>query len=562
MATRRGLWFLLAGAGLLMGMAWTQLEGGDGLKKSRESLRKQIYQWGVFERTLTTPGSYSDEEKYGAVWVEAAFTGPDGQMYTVPGFWDGGNVWRVRFAPPQPGEWTYTVASSDAAMAGRHGRFTAVTPPPALVERNPNYRGFLRASDNGRYLTYADGTPFFWLGGTAWRANLIRMGFAAQPDDEGPDVAEFPHYVTDRRRKGFTAVHFRAGFLTDPAAVNEGGPTFIRRYELINPANFQWLDKRIQYTAEQGMVPVIAGQWYMGAAEMSPADLQLYWKYLVARYQAYNVVWIVTGEYGFLDDLEKVDQLGAYVSQIDALNHVTAVHPTPNEPFFAYSSAEHFAGAPWLDVHVPPTRPPAATRAALVADYGRTPVKPSINIEAGYDGLWGWNREMTRQDAWTVYMSGGAGYSYGANGIFNWNDGCCDEEEYSPPRWYDALDAPSANDMRHLAGFFSGIAWWTLTPRDDLASEGYVLANPGREYVVYLPPTAVSQAKWRRWAKPFVSRRDSVAIDLSGAAGAYNAAWFNPRTGEWLGGTAVTGGRTQTFFLPFERDAVLRLWQN
>lgn len=559
---KRGLWLFLAGAGLLLGVAWTQLEGDTGLKKSRETLRKQIYQWGVFERTLTTRNSYSDAEKYSAVWLEATFTGPGGQMYTVPGFWDGGNVWRIRFVPPQPGMWTYTVASSDGAMAGRDGRFTVITPPPALVERNPNYRGFLQVSDNGRYLTYADGTPFFWLGGTAWRANLSRMGFAAQPDDAGPNVAEFPHYVADRRRKGFTAVHIRAGYPTEPEAVNEGGPTFTRRYELINPANFQWLDKRIQHVAEQGMVPVITGQWYMGVADMPLADLQRYWKYLIARYQAYNVIWIVTGEYGFLDDLEKVEQLGAYVKRIDALDHVTAVHPTPNDPFFAYSSAEYFADAPWLDIHVQQTWDQAATRSAMVEDYGRTPVKPAINIEAGYDGLWGWNREMVRQDAWTTYMSGGAGYSYGANGIFNWNDGCCDEEEYSPPRWYDVLDAPSANDMRRLADFFAETAWWEMSPDDDLVSEGYTLVNPGEEYIVYLPPTAVGQAQFQNWPKPFVSRGESVTIDLSEAAGTFNAAWFNPRTGAWLAETAVAGGTEQTIPLPIERDAVLRLWRD
>ncbi|HIP70490.1 MAG TPA: hypothetical protein EYH05_03745, partial [Anaerolineae bacterium] len=128
--------------------------------------------------------------------------------------------------------------------------------------------------------------------------------------------------------------------------------------------------------------------------------------------------------------------------------------------------------------------------------------------------------------------------------------------------WYDVLDAPSANDMRHLAGFFSGIAWWTLTPQDDLASEGYVLANPGREYVLYLPPTAVSQSKWQHWAKPFISRQNAVTIDLSGVTGVYNAAWFNPRTGEWLAETAVVGGTQQTISIPIERDAVLRLWRD
>lgn len=560
MTIRRPL-LLLAVIGFLAGAAWVQIDRDNGLKKSRGVLPKQFYQWGVFERNLTAGQSYSAVKSYGTVWLEATFTGPSGQRYTVPGFWDGGDVWRIRFAPPEPGRWSYEVASSDAAMAGQVGGFTAVSPSPEQLAENPNFRGFLRVSANGRYLTYADGTPFFWLAGTAWRANLIRMGFAAQPDDGGPDVAEFQHYVDDRRAKGFTAVQIRAGYPTEPEAVNEGGPTFIRRYERINPENFQWLDKRIQYVADQGMVPVITGQWYMGVADMPLADLQRFWRYLVARYQAYNVVWIVTGEYGFLDDLQKVDQLGMYVSQIDALNHVTAVHPTPNEPFFAYSSAEHFAAAPWLDIHVQQTWDQAATRSAMVMDYGREPVMPAINIEAGYDGLWGWNREMVRRDAWTVYLSGGAGYSYGANGVFNWNDGCCDEEEYHPPRWYDVLDGPSANDMRHLAAFFARTAWWEMVPHDELASEGYLLAKPGEEYVVYLPPTAVGRSQRFHWFKSFVSSNDSVTIDLTEAQGMFKAAWFDPKTGEWLAETAVTGGKPHTFLLPVERDAALRIWR-
>ena len=46
--------------------------------------------------------------------LQVIFTGPGGQVYNVPGFFDGdgnggasGNVWRVRFTPDQSGEWSY-----------------------------------------------------------------------------------------------------------------------------------------------------------------------------------------------------------------------------------------------------------------------------------------------------------------------------------------------------------------------------------------------------------------------------------------------------------------------
>ena len=515
-----------------------------------------ITQWRPFEKLFVTTNSYSDAEKFQKVKLQAVFTGPDGASITVPGFWDGGNEWRVRFAPPLAGEWTYEINSSDEQLddPANDGRFLAEPPTEAAIAANPNLRGFLRVSDNGRYLVYADGTPFFWLGGTIWRGNRDSMAFAPDPDDAGPDVAEFPNYVANRRAKGFTVIQIVAGHPNDPDIVNEGGPTYLDPYTVINPVNFQWLDKRIQYIVNQGLVPVITGQWYMSVADMPLADLQLYWKYLVARYQAYNVVWIVTGEYGFLNDLEKVRQLGAYVAQIDTLDHVTAVHPTPNDPFPAYSSAEHFAAAPWLDMHIQQTWDQAATRAAMVADYGRIPVKPVINIEAGYDGLWGWNRDMVRQDAWTVFMSGGAGYTYGANGIWNWNDGCCDNEKLEPPRWYEVIDLPSSEDMERLAWFFRQTAWWTLSPNDALADNGLVLTDGERELLVYLPGSP-------EYGVP-ISEETAVTINLSQFSGNFNASWFNPRTGETVPDSPAAGGEVYTFTAPFPRDAVLRLWQD
>ncbi len=514
-----------------------------------------VSQWGIFELELATGHRYTDAEKFQDVTLAATFAGPEGMNYRIPGFWDGGDIWRIRFAPPQAGKWMYIVDSSDSDLdaATNDGVFLAEPVTEAQIASNPNWRGFLRVSDNGRYLIYADGTPFFWLGDTIWRGNRASMAFAPDPDDAGPDIAEFPNYVANRQAKEFTVIQIVAGHPNDPDIVNEGGPTYLDPYTVINPVNFQWLDKRIQYIVDQRLVPVITGQWYMSVADMPLADLQRYWKYLVARYQAYNVIWIVTGEYGFLDDLEKVDQLGAYVAQIDALDHVTAVHPTPNDPFPAYSSAEHFAGAPWLDIHIQQTWDQAATRAAMVEDYGRVPVKPVINIEAGYDGLWGWNREMVRQDAWTVFMSGGAGYTYGANGIWNWNDGCCDNEKLEQPRWYEAIDLPSSEDMGRLVRFFRQTDWWALAPNDALASNGLVLTDGERELLVYLPDLP-------DYGVP-VSEDTAVTVDLSQFSGNFNASWFNPRTGETVPDSPAAGGDVYTFTAPFPRDAVLRLWQ-
>ena len=80
-----------------------------------------------------------------------------------------------------------------------------------------------------------------------------------------------------------------------------------------------------------------------------------------------------------------------------------------------------------------------------------------------------------------------------------------------------------------------------MVPRNDLASTAYCLANPGREYLVYLPDGG----------KAFV--------DLSAASGTFAVEWFSPTIGETVPDAVVRGGANQAFAAPFGGDAVLYL---
>jgi hypothetical protein len=80
------------------------------------------------------------------------------------------------------------------------------------------------------------------------------------------------------------------------------------------------------------------------------------------------------------------------------------------------------------------------------------------------------------------------------------------------------------------------------TPQPALATTGYCLANPGREYLVYLPEAG------------------SVTVDLSGTQGELAAEWFHPEAGEPTKGKVVQGGGSVRFQTPFQsKDAVLYL---
>jgi len=82
-----------------------------------------------------------------------------------------------------------------------------------------------------------------------------------------------------------------------------------------------------------------------------------------------------------------------------------------------------------------------------------------------------------------------------------------------------------------------------MAPRNDLASSHYCLANPGIEYIAYLPDGG------------------DVELDLADVNGAITVEWIHPVDGTSHPGTPeeVAGGARRTLTAPFDGDAVLHL---
>lgn len=103
------------------------------------------------------------------------------------------------------------------------------------------------------------------------------------------------------------------------------------------------------------------------------------------------------------------------------------------------------------------------------------------------------------------------------------------------PRWEPVRR--SLGQVRRLAG---GLDLAAMTPRDDLASTKYCLADPGKAYVVYLP--GGGQAK----------------VTLT-KVGRFAVQWIRPSTGQAVAAEAAAGGADREFTAPFDGDAVLHL---
>lgn len=82
-----------------------------------------------------------------------------------------------------------------------------------------------------------------------------------------------------------------------------------------------------------------------------------------------------------------------------------------------------------------------------------------------------------------------------------------------------------------------------MVPHGELASSGYCLADPGREYVVYLPEGG------------------EITVDLTAATGDLQVEWLPPLAGDPVAGSAVPGGDKRTLQAPGDGAAVLYVRQ-
>jgi Domain of unknown function (DUF5060) len=101
--------------------------------------------FGVHEVMLTSATPQANP--YTDVSLVATFAGP-ARTIRIEGFWDGGQTWKIRIAPVEPGTWRLQeVRSSDPQLdrqGGEGAQFTAHPPSPAQIADNEVLRhGFV-----------------------------------------------------------------------------------------------------------------------------------------------------------------------------------------------------------------------------------------------------------------------------------------------------------------------------------------------------------------------------------------------------------------------------------
>ena len=133
--------------------SWQEYTDDDFVTNPEQTVNAET--WVATELTFESEKAYSNA--FNDVQLDILLYG-NGRLYTVPGFWNGGNEWNVRFVCPEAGEWYYKTVCSDKENTSLDGRTGKVICSQYSGDLEIYKHGFISADSGKKYLTYADGT--------------------------------------------------------------------------------------------------------------------------------------------------------------------------------------------------------------------------------------------------------------------------------------------------------------------------------------------------------------------------------------------------------------------
>ena len=450
------------------------------------------------------------EDPFHDLEIDVVFTEPEGVKRKVPAFWAGEQNWVVRYASPVPGRHHFRTVCSDADNADLNGCEGEIEIAP-YDGNNPLYRhGPLRVHADRHHLEHVDGTPFFWLGDTWWMLLCKRWKW---PEDLRTMVA-------DRRQKGFSVIQVVAGLYPDmppfdERGANEAGFPWTTDYGRINPDYFDMADLRIGYLVQSGLTPCIVGFWGYFLAFAGAEVLKKHWRYLIARWGAYPVVWCTAGEglmpfytarnettlsHEYQNEIRAVwSDMARYIRSVDGYGRPVTIHPTslghdqvddPGVLDIDMLQTGHIDGR-------------ASTIDWLTDSLEMEPKMPVLIGEVGYEGMLESNREeFQRFFFWSSMLSGAMGFTYGANGIWQINrrgkpfGPSPHGNDWGDLPWDDAYLLPGSTQVAMGKNLLERYPWWEFEPHPEWVEphhtrenrlEPYAAGIPGKVRLVYIP---------------------------------------------------------------------------
>ncbi|MBC8103724.1 MAG: glycoside hydrolase family 140 protein [Cytophagales bacterium] len=388
----------------------------------------------------------------------------------------------------------------------------------------------LRVSENQRYLVHEDGTPFFYLGDTAWEL-FHRL-----------NREEAQHYLADRAAKGFTVI--QAVVLAELDGLqtpNANGDLPLWDLDPTRPnedyfAHVDWVvEKAASLGLFIGMLPTWGdkwnkGTWGAGPELFTPENARAYGAFLGARYRDAPLIWILGGDRNVETEQHRavLRAMAEGVTDGDGGAHLRTLHPPGGQ-----SSARFFPDDDWLDFHLWQSGHGrnAANYDRISETYALSPPKPCLDSEPGYEdhpaGFDLNNGHLDDYDCrkalyWALF-AGACGHTYGCHDLWQMASPLRAAISSARRPWYEAIHLPGAGQMRHAGALLLSRPYLSRVPDQSL------IVSPVGEGTDHVQATRDADGSY---ALVYVPTYKTVTVDLSRLSGSpLDAWWFDPRSG-------------------------------
>ncbi|MFN4146482.1 MAG: DUF4038 domain-containing protein [Runella sp.] len=390
----------------------------------------------------------------------------------------------------------------------------------------------LKVSENKRFLVTETGRPFFWLNDTAWL-------LCSKADRE-----EVDKYFENRAAQQFSSVMTML-LPWQHGGTNIYGEKAFENDDFTKPNKKYWqhIDYIVDQASAKGLYLGLVVMWSINYIDRKDGKIIIteeqayqYGKFLGNRYnKALHVYWVLGGDtppkrHEVFDAMAKgiIEGVGG-----DPDMALITFHP----PSPLKSSGAFYHDRPWLDFNILQSGHDIwrLNYESTVADYARTPTKPVAEGEPCYEdhpvrhkyengAFTDWHIRMRAY--WSLF-AGGFGFTYGGNGVWQW-----DKEGQQPflethhrLTWDKALSLPGAEQMRYVRALIESRPYLSRLPDD-----GSIVSSALGEKELR---TQATFGEDRTWAMIYLTSGQKVSPNFTNLRGKnFNLWWFNPRTGQ------------------------------
>lgn len=352
--------------------------------------------------------------------------------------------------------------------------------PTFITRAQTSEHGPVNVHPDNRYLQYADGTPFFYLGDTAWELfhRLTRE--------------EMKTYMADRQRKGYTVIQAVCLAELDGLRVpNVYGelPFKDEAYTIPNEKYFELVDYGIELADSLGLVigllptwgDKFRKEWGVGPVIFNTeSSAETFGKYLGMRYKdKQNIIWLLGGDRPAENHKPIIRAMARGIATgISGREDYNCCLMTYH-PWGASSSSAWLHDEEWLDFNMQQNGHSYDREVwqYITADYNRLPVKPVMDGEPLYDEHpIDFNREKNgtstdyhvRRSFYHSVFSGACGHTYGCHAIWQmWQPGR--EPVNGPLRsWQESLPLAASYHYGYGKELIMSRPYFTRIPAQDI----------------------------------------------------------------------------------------------